>query len=174
MPEKFKEKQISNAVLENYKIDLEYNLIDINKFPKQILLGAGSMFSYIMLLEKAKNRTELLENLKNIFPVDQEKKRLEGLASKVNDLLDDVLEEKKKKELLEEIERKVGKKSMSTLFDRLVAEGRMDIQRGKEASKRKIAKNMLDKKIDDEMILEMTEIKKEELEKIKKDLMIAS
>lgn len=30
----FKEKQISDYVFENYKIDLEYNLIEINKLSK--------------------------------------------------------------------------------------------------------------------------------------------
>ena len=63
---------------------------------------------------------------------------------------------------------------MSTLFDRLLEEGKMDIQRGREASKRRIARNMLNKKIDDKMILEITEIEKEELEKIKNTIIKAS
>ena len=45
---------------------------------------------------------------------------------------------------------------------------------GEEKFARKIAKNMLDKKIDDKTILEIEEIKKEELEKIKNILIIAS
>lgn len=165
---------MGSYVLERNKIDLEYNLINLNKLSSQILLQKDSMFACIMLLEKAKNAKELIENFSKIVELTQNKEKLEELVNLINDLLDDVLEEKMEKELFVKIRRKVEKRDMSTLFDRLVEEGRMDIQRGKEASKRKIAKNMLDKKIDDKTILEMTEIKKEELEKIKNNLIIAS
>ena len=165
---------MGSYVLERNKIDLEYNLINLNKLSSQILLQKDSMFACIMLLEKAKNAKELIENFSKIVELTQNKEKQEELVNLINDLLDDVLEEKMEKELFVKIRRKVEKRDMSTLFDRLVEEGRMDIQRGKEASKRKIAKNMLDKKIDDKTILEMTEIKKEELEKIKNNLIIAS
>jgi len=165
---------MGSYVLQRNKIDLEYNLINLNKLSPQILLQKDSMFACIMLLEKAKNAKELIENFNKIVELTQNKEKLEKLVNLINNLLDDVLEEKMKKELFVKIKRKVEKRDMSTLFDRLVEEGRMDIQRGKEASKRKIAKNMLDKKIDDKTILEMTEIKKEELEEIKNNLIIAS
>ncbi len=56
---------------------------------------------------------------------------------------------------------------MSTLYDRLLEESRRDIKRGEKKAQIKIVKNMLNKKIDDKIILEMTEIQKVELEKIK-------
>ena len=169
---KMQETQISNYVLERSKINLEYNFIDINKLPKQILLERDSMFASIMLMEKARNKKELIENLENLIPLMTSEERVNGLVSRLNDLLDDVLAEKGQKECLEEIQIKVGKRYMSTLLDRLVEEGKMDIRRGKEVSKRNIARNMLNKKIEDKMILEITEMKKEELEKLKRSFEI--
>ena len=84
-------------------------------------------------------------------------------------LLDKVANEKTKQELRKKIERKEGKVNMSTLFERLVLEGKRDILRGKKESQRKIAKDMLNRKLDEKIILEITEIRKEELEKIKKE-----
>ncbi len=54
----FKEKQISDYVFENYKIDLEYNLIEINKLSKSFLLQKQSLFGYGMIIEKSKNKQE--------------------------------------------------------------------------------------------------------------------
>ena len=53
IPKNFKEKQISDYVFENYKIDLEYNLIEINKLSKSFLLQKQSLFGYGMIIEKS-------------------------------------------------------------------------------------------------------------------------
>lgn len=170
----FKEKQIGNYVFERYKIDLEYNFVDINKISKQILLEKDTMFGYAMFLEKAENTEELIENLDIIIKSSKDSGNLEELTNIISYLLNDVLEEKTQQELLEKIDRKVGEKNMSTLYDRLVAEGRRDIQRGKKESQREIAKNMLNLDLDDQIILETTKIEKEELEKLKQELATAS
>lgn len=78
-PKNFREKQIGDYVFERYKIDLEYNFIDINRLPRQILLQKDCMFGYIMLLEKAKNREELAENLDIIIRATHNEKILEEL-----------------------------------------------------------------------------------------------
>ena len=174
LPKNFKEKQISNYVFERYKIDLEYNLIDINKISKQVLLEKDTMFGYTMFIEKSETKEELIENLNVIIKTTRNKEKLDELANIISYLLDNVLGEEIQEELLEKIERKVGEKSMSTLYDRLLAEARRDIKKGERQSQIKIAKNMLNKKIDDQIILETTEIKKEELEKIKNKLAIAN
>lgn len=170
----FKEKQIGNYVFERYKIDLEYNFVDVNKISKQILLEKDNMFGYSMFIEKAKNTEELIENLNIIIKSTKDNKNLEELTNIVSYLLNDVLEEKTQQELLEKIDRKVGEKNMSTLYDRLVAEGRRDIQRGKKEKQHEIVKNMINLKLEDQIILETTKIKKEELEKIKQELATAS
>lgn len=166
----YEEKQISDYVFERYQIDFEYNFIDINKISKQILLKQDTIFGYLMFLEKANNSTELIENLHIIAKSTKNKGNLERLAKMINNFLDKVANEKTKQELREKIERKEGKENMSTLFERLLLEGKRDIQRGKIETQKKIAKNMLNRKLDEKIILEITEIRKEELEKIKKEL----
>lgn len=178
MPKNFKEKQISNYVFERYKIDLEYNLIDINKISKQVLLEKNTMFGYTMFIEKSQTKEELIENLNIIIKSTKNKDKLEELADIISYLLDNVLDEDIQEEMLEKINRKVGEKEMSTLYDRLLAENRRLIKQGKREGERegqiKIAKNMINKKLDDQIILETTGIKKEELEKIKNKLAVAN
>ena len=135
------------------------------------------MFGNVMFIEKAENKKELISNLDIIIKSTKNKENLKELANIINYLLDDILEENIQEELLEKIDKKVGEKNMSTLYDRLLAESRRDIKQGESQGKRKaqkeIAKNMVNKKLDDEIILETTKIKKEELEKIKSKLKVA-
>lgn len=126
-----------------------------------------------MFIEKAENKKELISNLDIIIKSTKNKENLKELANIINYLLDDILEENIQEELLEKIDKKVGEKNMSTLYDRLLAESRRDIKQGKRKAQKEIAKNMVNKKLDDEIILEMTKIKKEELEKIKSKLKVA-
>jgi hypothetical protein len=103
MQKNFKEKQISNCVFERYKIDLEYNFIDINKLSRQILLEKDTMFGYAMFIEKAEDTKELIENLNIIIKSTNNEKNLEKLANIISFLLNNVLEEKTQQELLEKI-----------------------------------------------------------------------
>ena len=63
MQKKLKEKQIGDYIFENYKIDLAYNLIEINKISTKFLLQKRSLFGYSMIIAKSKNKNELKENL---------------------------------------------------------------------------------------------------------------
>ena len=130
-----------------------------------------------MFIEKSESKEELIDNINIIIKSTKDKKKLEKIASIVSYLLDNVLEEEIQEELLEKIERKVGDKSMSTLYDRLLAENRRLIKQGKvegkKEIKKEIAQNMLNKKLDEQIILETIGIEKEELEKIKAKLKIA-
>ncbi len=168
IPQNFRDKQISSYVFERYKVDLEYNLVDINKLSKQTLLEQNTMFSYTMLIEKSKNKEELIDNLSLIIKTTKDKEKLEKLTNIIKYLLENTLNENIKQELLEKIDRKVGEKQMSTLYDRLLAENKRILKQGEKQKEREIVKNMVNKKLDDEIILEITGINKEELEKIKK------
>lgn len=178
MPKNFKEKQIGNYVFERYKIDLEYNFIDINKIAKQTLLEKDTMFGYSMMIEKAKDCEELTQNLFRIIKNTNHKKHLEEIRDIIVYLLNNVLGRKAQQELLEEIERKVGEKGMSELIERLRREN-MEKQRkkgrseGKSEERKEIAENMLNLKLDEKIILEATRLKKEELEEIKNKIAIA-
>ena len=173
IPKNFSDKQISSYVFQRYKIDLEYNLIDINKLSKQTLLKQNTMFGYTMLIEKSKNKEELVDNLSLIIKATKDKEKLNQLSNIIQYLIENILNENIKQELLEKIDRKVGEEQMSTLYDRLLAENRRILKQGEKQKEREIVKNMVNKKLDDEIILEITGIKKEELEKIKNNLAIA-
>ena len=81
MPKDFKEQKISNNVFERYEIDLEYNFININKIPKQVLLEKDTMFGYTMFLEKSESYEELLENLDTMIRTIENKEKLKKLAN---------------------------------------------------------------------------------------------
>ena len=180
IPKNFKEKQISDYVFENYKIDLEYNLIEINKLSKSFLLQKQSLFGYGMIIEKSKNKQELKENLELIVKHAKNKKQLYEISDIIYYLLNDTLEEVTKNELLEKLEIKIKKGDiMSDLYERLVNENREMIRKGKKEGKiegkiegkLEVAKRLIKKGIDEKIIIESTEINKEELLKLKKEVL---
>lgn len=52
----FNNKQVGDYIFERYNINLEYNLIDINKISEKFLLENNNMFCNMMLMEKSKNK----------------------------------------------------------------------------------------------------------------------
>ena len=96
----------SRYVLKENKIDLEYNLIDINKIQKRYLIEKSSMFSYLLLIEKTKDKKENSINFKNLIKKTEEIKKLNQIAKYI---LYKKLEEDDKKELLEKINKKIIK-----------------------------------------------------------------
>ena len=95
-------------------------------------------------------------------------------------LLNDTLEEVTKNELLEKLEIKIKKGDiMSDLYERLVNENREMIRKGKKEGKKEgkiegkleVAKRLIKKGIDEKIIIESTEINKEELLKLKKEVL---
>ncbi len=175
---KFKEKQYGSYALESEKLDIEYNFVDINKISNQMLLEQDTMFGYAMFLQKAHNSTQLAQYIDMIRKTTNDERKLEEITNMISYLLKRAWSKKVKLELLEETDKKVGEETMSTLLDRLVTEGVKDIQRGKRQGKKesqiKIARNMINLKVDEAIILETTEIQKEKLEEIKRELATAS
>lgn len=107
-PKNFKEKQIGAYVLERYKIDLEYNFVDVNKFSNQYLLEKNTMFAYMMFLEKAQNKEELIKNLDIVIKSIKDKEKIKQIANIISDLSDNVLKEKIKKQLSEKMKHELA------------------------------------------------------------------
>lgn len=173
IPKKINEKQTGNYVLENYKIDLEYNLIEIQKLSTKFLLQKRSLFGYGMILEKARNRQELKENLVLIVNHMKDVKQRKEIKNMVLYLLKDSMEEG----MLEKIKSKVKKgeeENMSSLYERLVNEFRENIKKEKEEGRmealREITKKLIKNHVSDQIIMESAQITKEELEEYKKEL----
>ena len=55
----YNSKQISSYVIEKNKINIQYNLVDINKFSKQELVEQKTRFSQAMLIKKLQNEKEI-------------------------------------------------------------------------------------------------------------------
>ena len=167
----FKDKQIATNVFDRYKIDIEYNLIDINKLTEKFLLEQDTMFGYAMMLEKSKNKKELGENLTKIIKNTNDVEKLTEIANIILYLLNNTLEHIVENKILSEISKKVGDDNMSTLYERILAENKELLRRGKKAGTEQVAINMLSMELDDETILEATKLSREELEKIKSNLL---
>lgn len=182
IPKNFKEKQICNYAFERYKISLEYNLIEINKLSTKFLLQKKSLFGYGMIIEKSRNREELNQNLAIIIENVKDSKKLEEIRNMITYLMSDALEEGVEEELIERIQNKIGKeeKDMSSLYERLVNEFRQDIRQAKKEERLvtrietrfEIAKELLIRKVKDSIIKESAQMTQEELDKIKKELLL--
>ena len=174
IPKKFKEKQIGNYVFERYKIDLEYNLIEIGKLSNKFLLQKNSLFGYGMILEKSKNRQELKENLELVIKNIKNKEQLEEVKYMILYLFKDLLEEATQGELLEKIEIKIekGEYDMSSLYERLLIEFRQDLRKGKQETRIETAKKLIKNKVEDSIIMDSTQINKKELEELKQKMSV--
>lgn len=174
MPKNLKEKQIGDYVYENYKISLEYNLIEISKLSTKFLLEKRSMFGYGMIIEKAKNRQELKENLNTIIENIKEKEHLEKIREIVLYLLEDFLEKTTQEKILEKIEIRIEKeeKNMSTLCERLVEELKQDVERERREGREEVAKKLIKHKVEDSIIMDSAQISKKKLGKLKQQVLI--
>ena len=118
----FAEKQkMSEKEYKKYKIDMEYELIDINKISCEELLIKQTYIANIMLIEKSSNKEEMISNIKKIIENTKDIKQLIKLENYIKFIQKDVLQGKEE-ELLKMISGKVGNEQMSTLIERLKRE----------------------------------------------------
>lgn len=186
IPKNFKDVQLSNQVFGDFKIDLYYNLIEINKLSKKYLIDQQSLFGYGMVIEKSKNKEELQENLELIVKNAKSKEKLMEISNIIEYLFYDMIEESAKEMLIEKINLKIRKeeKDMSSLYERLLAETCEMIREGKnegieegkkimrEIMKEEATQSLLKNNVDEEIILKSMKITKKELEEIKKNMKI--
>ena len=66
-------KQIGDYIFKNYNINLNYNLIDINKTSIEFLLKCNNLVTFGMILEKSKDKIELQNNLIKISEKNDKK-----------------------------------------------------------------------------------------------------
>ena len=164
-------------------IDIRYNLIDINIYDDKELLDEGTMLTYAMLMEKSRNNKEIIDYIgkitNNIKNSDKNNKnemfaKLKRLVLYVYGNLDqDSLEE-----IIRIIEMNEEVENMSTVQERIAEEfynnriqarkeGRIE---GIKETIKTMIRNMLENNIEEEKILKCTNAKKEDIEKIKKEL----
>ena len=148
--QKNKTKLLINGrrLLGNYETLGNYVIVDSNNYTREELLADGSFLSQIILLEKSKNKEELLKNLLEIIINKINEKEGDNMLAMV-----EMLEREKQSQ---EKERK--------------RERRKDIKfgeaRGKKSGRKEerifIAKKMLKENLDIKMIQKITGLKKEQ------------
>lgn len=94
-PENVKCKQIEDYIFQNYKINLSYNLIDVNKLSTKFLIQKGNLFGYSIILQKSKNIQELQKNKELIIENLQSKDELEKIEKLSTYVENNLLKENK-------------------------------------------------------------------------------
>ena len=101
-----KNNRIGDYIFKNYNINLDYNLIDINKLSTKFLIQKGTMISYMMLIEKLKNTKETNQVIETIILNTDNKNKLNIIKDIIKS--NDILNEEEKKQLLYIIDNKEG------------------------------------------------------------------
>ena len=154
----------------------EYNLIDINKYTVDFLLERRTGIAVGMAFEKIRNKKDLeyiIKKLKSFKKIDHwEKRAMRIILEKIEGIMPWIVKELTKEEirnLIEEIMKIINKggdfmSNFERAFKKIVEEeGRKQMRKGIA----KTIKGFLAQNVDDEIIIKATGISKEELEKLK-------
>ena len=161
---------------QDYKINLNYKLIDVNKYSKTELLEKDNKLASMMLLEKCKTKEELKNSIVEIVLKAQDKEKIEWIKQIVNYVFNDTLGDDANK-ILDVLEK--GEMSdMEDLIERIeINEAKIKrklIKKGKKEGMietiTNIIKNMLQQNEDEEKIMKYTNAKREDIDAAKKEL----
>ena len=154
----------------------EYNLIDINKYTVDFLLERRTGIAVGMAFEKIRNKKDLeyiIKKLKSFKKIDHwEKRAMRIILEKIEGIMPWIVKELTKEEirnLKREIMKIINKggdfmSNFERAFKKIVEEeGRKQMRKGIA----KTIKGFLAQNVDDEIIIKATGISKEELEKLK-------
>jgi len=159
--------------IEWYEEKDEISLVDINEYTKEELLEEKNILSKVMLLEKSKNKIEFMKNVKEVLETTQNKN-----IDKLKDIIIyksyDALEQEELEEILNKIKNK-EEVNIMTLGERIrknEREERMKVRKeGIREGINTTIRKMLQIKLDENIIKEVTGVNDKELEKVKKELL---
>ena len=157
-------------------IDGEFNLIDINDFSKKELLEDDIFITKMMLVEKCKDEIEMVQALEKIENKikEEDKSTFRRIVKEIWSLR---IGTENANKILEKIEE--GSGNMMAVMEMLLAENEKYINIGRQEGMKKgrleggkqkikeIVQKMLAENFTKEMIMKITGLKKEEIEKIK-------
>ena len=180
----FSETQMTYEGFENYKINLNYKLIDINKYSKAELLERDTKLASMMLFEKCKTKEELKSEIIEMILRAKDKERINWIKQMIKYVFIDKLEVDAIKIL--EILEKGEMNNMEELFERIERnEARIRKNLIKKGIRKGIStgrlqgifenmmntiKNMLQQNENEEKIMKYTNAKQEDIEVAKKEL----
>ena len=154
-----------------------YYIIDINEYSKEELEEDELFFSKILLIEKARTEEELIEILTDIAKKIKDEKAKGESKRMIYYIYREKIGEEKTRELIEKLkEGESMKLAVERMLDKEYAkrdrksrqEGRKEgIKEGKERGRKEealsLAKKMLKEKIDINIVMKITGLKKEQL-----------
>ena len=157
----------------NNYLELKYNLIDINNYEKEQLLSGKTMIEKAMLIEKSKNKKELVKTIEDIIGVIDynDEVQVEKIKRIIKYALVQKLGEKNTVDFIKQIKSKTKRRKEEynmILWDRLEAE---DMQRKKQIIKETIiatVQRMLQFGENDDKIRKYTGATKKDIEEAKK------
>lgn len=168
----FAMSQIYKDGYEDEIIDLSYKLIDVNKYEVETLLQCKTLLGNVMILEKCKNNEEVINCLKRIIK-NSKSNDIEKLKRIILYLYEEI-EEESKKEIIRIIEESECEENMSTIQERIGAEFRNERIIGRREGIAQTIKEtiirMLRMNLQDDFIKQATGAKKEEIEKIRREV----
>ena len=138
-----------------------YYIIDINEYSKEELEEDELFFSKILLIEKARTEEELIEILTDIAKKIKDEKAKEELKRMIYYIYREKIGEEKTKELIEKL--KEGE-SMKLAVERMLdKEYAKRDRKSRQEEALSLAKKMLKEKIDINIVMKITGLKKEQL-----------
>lgn len=150
-------------------IDAKYKLIDINQYEVSELLQEKTMLANVMILEKCRNKEEIINNLAKISKNTPKGEARENLKRIVTYLYEDRIEESKK-EIIKIIEESEGEKNMLNA-KRIINESyRKERREGILEGIRQTVERMIKMNFEDDVIKQATGTKESEIEKIRQDM----
>lgn len=138
-----------------------YYIIDINEYSKEELEEDELFFSKILLIEKARTEEELIEILTDIAKKIKDEKAKEELKRMIYYIYREKIGEEKTRELIEKL--KEGE-SMKLAVERMLdKEYAKRDRKSRQEEALSLAKKMLKEKIDINIVMKITGLKKEQL-----------
>ena len=173
VPTNFSDIQKVEEKYKKYAIDLRYEMIDINKYTKEELIKKDTKLTNMMILEKSKDKKELIQTVLEIRTITKTRERVQWIEKIVEYILSDAIG--KETEELIEIIKWEEENEMEDLIERIrTSEIKKEnrwlkngIATGKKEMLIEIIKKMLFKNMQIEEICDITGLTKEEVEKIR-------
>ncbi len=153
-------------------IDGKFNLIDVNDFSEEELLNDDIFITKMMLVEKCKNETEIINTLEKITKIIKKEDK-STFRRIVKEILALRIGEENTNKILGKIEE--GSGNMMAVMEMLLAENEKYInigrregrKEGKMLNLKEIVKRMLAENFSKDTISKITGLKKEEIDQLK-------
>ena len=163
--------KVSQQLFEEVKIiDGKFNLIDINNFSEEELIEDDIFITKMMLVEKCKDTEKIAETLYKITKIIKEEDKT-TFKKIIKEIWAEKIGTENTNKILKKLEK--GNDSMLAVIEMIREENQRYINIGRKEGKvqqiQEIVQKMLNKKMTEDIIQEVTGLKKEEIDKIKQE-----